>query len=94
MIIARLEKPILGNRILGLITVTVGPPSEWRFVFKRCRWICDERGERIELPCGPFQFLGFDEAERFQRTVLHAAREHAAFFPLSHKERRKFSLWQ
>ena len=80
--------PIAANHILALVDIVI-PAVPFRFVFGRCRWVCDDQGERIETPDGPFEFLGDGEAARFQRTALHAARQQVGTLPrLQRKSRR------
>jgi hypothetical protein len=95
MIVVRLVQPVLGNRIFGLVDIIVHEPASFRFAFRRCLWKRDDRGEYVEMPGGvPFELIGHDETEKFQRVVVHAAREHALQYPLDLTEKRKFQLWR
>jgi hypothetical protein len=67
--------PIAGNRIVGLVDLIVPPDDCWNLVFRRCPWICDERGERVELLFGvPFEFSSPLEGPKFQKLALNGAR--------------------
>jgi hypothetical protein len=87
MIIVRNLVPIAGNKIVASVDVICADPP-WRFVFRRCRWRLDEQGERLELPCGPFEFIDPDNALKWQRLGLHAAREQLALLPSTPRNRR------
>jgi hypothetical protein len=95
VIVVRLLRPVLGNRILGLVDIWVREPASFGFVFRRCLWKRDDRGEYVEMPGGvPFELIGHDETEKFQRIVVHAAHEHALQYPIDPAEKRKFQLWR
>jgi hypothetical protein len=95
VIVARLVQPVLGNRILGLVDILVYEPASFRFAFRRCLWKRDERGEYVEQPGGiPFELIGHDEDERFQRLAVRGLREHAMQFDLPLTAKRKFAIWR
>jgi hypothetical protein len=75
MIFVRNLVPIAASRIVGLVDLIVPPDGGWNFVFRRCPWILDERGERVELFFGvPFEFLSPLDGPKFRRLALDGAR--------------------
>jgi hypothetical protein len=80
MIVIRNFVLVAANRVIGLVDVVV-PHKPWTFVFRRCRWLKDEQGERMERADGPFEFLEHDAGEQFQHVALKGAYEEAAQLP-------------
>jgi hypothetical protein len=81
------EIPVVANRILALLDIVV-PAAPFRFVFRRCRWVIDAAGGRIEMAGEPFEFLSDTDSQKFQRIALHAVREQIDALPTATRKRR------
>lgn len=66
--------PIAAIKILALVDISV---PAWRITFRRCRWMRDPHGERIEFACNDVCFQNHGDARRFQEAAIAACREAA-----------------